>query len=111
MAVKFGRADVARFGASFSAKEFIGWEIYASLEPFNELRADYRAALIAQTIANVNRSSEMPAYKLEEFLLWGNGSEEVVAPKEMTGDDLEAKMRIIFGVPSDFGALQPPALV
>lgn len=52
-----------------TAKELIGWEHYAALEPFDETRADYRAASIATMIANVNRSKEQRAYKLEDFVL------------------------------------------
>lgn len=52
-----------------TAKQFLEWEHYARLEPFGELRADYRAALIASVIANVNRGSKQKPYTLEDFLL------------------------------------------
>jgi hypothetical protein len=52
-----------------TAKEFVGWEHYAALEPFDETRADYRAASIATMIANVNRGKEQKAYTLEDFVL------------------------------------------
>ena len=41
---------------------------YAHVEPFGEERADYRAALVAMTVANAFRSRPEP-YKLKEFLL------------------------------------------
>jgi hypothetical protein len=39
------------------------------LEPFDETRADYRAASIATMIANVHRGKDQRAYKLEDFVL------------------------------------------
>ena len=38
---------------SLTAKQFVEWEAYARLEPFNELRADQRAALIASYVYNM----------------------------------------------------------
>ena len=38
---------------TITAKQFIELENYARLEPFNELRADYRAATIAQMVFNM----------------------------------------------------------
>lgn len=54
-----------------TAKQFMGWENYARLEPFNELRADYRAASIATVIANVNRDpkTRRDPYSYEDFRL------------------------------------------
>jgi len=54
---------------SLTAKQFAEWEHYARLEPFGEVRDDYRAASIAVMIANVNRGPKQPSYKLEDFLL------------------------------------------
>lgn len=54
---------------NMTAKQFAEWEIYARLEPFSELRADYRAASIVQMIANVNRSPKHKAFTVEDFLL------------------------------------------
>lgn len=51
-----------------TAKQFAGWEHFAQLEPFGEFRADYRAALIAQTIANVHRGTR-ESYSIEDFKL------------------------------------------
>jgi len=60
-----------------TAKQFRGWEIYYELEPFNEERADYRAASICATLANVNRGKNQRPYKTEDFLLrFGDRGEE-----------------------------------
>lgn len=55
--------------ASISMKQFFEWQAYASLEPFDEVRGDYRAALIASTLVNVHRKKGRPAARLENFLL------------------------------------------
>jgi hypothetical protein len=60
---------VHQLARSLTAKEFLAWETYAGLEPFDETRADYRAASIATMIANVNRGKGQKAYKLEDFVL------------------------------------------
>ena len=64
---------------SLTAKQFTEWETYARMEPFNELRADHRAALIAQTVFNiaVDGKDRRP---LTDFLL-SYGDEEKPAPK------------------------------
>ena len=54
---------------SLTAKQFAEWEHYAKLEPFNELREDYRTASIVTMIANVNRGSKHQPFKLEDFVL------------------------------------------
>ena len=68
MAVRLGILHIDRV-LGLTAKEFIGWEHYAALEPFDETRADYRAASIATMIANVHRGKDQKAYKLEDFVL------------------------------------------
>jgi hypothetical protein len=59
-----------------TAKQFIGWEHFAEIEPFTldiELRADIRAAQIAQVIANVNRGKGQKAYTIKDFLVQFDG--------------------------------------
>ena len=69
MAVRLGRVNVDAMLRSLTAKQFMEWEHYAQLEPFNELRQDYRIASIVTMLANVNRDPKKPAYKLEDFVL------------------------------------------
>ena len=52
-----------------TAKQFRAWEHYAELEPFDETRADYRAASIVQMLYNVNRGSKQKAVALEDVVL------------------------------------------
>lgn len=63
------------------------WEAYEALEPFGELRADYRAASIACVIANINRAKNQKPFTLQDFLL-KFGSEE--APKKQTWQEQKA---------------------
>lgn len=54
---------------SITGKQFIELLAYKRMEPFRELRADYRAASIVQMIANVNRGKKQKAYAIQDFLL------------------------------------------
>ena len=66
-----------------TARELLGWEHYAMLEPFDETRADYRAASIATMIANVNRGKDHRAYTLEDFVLkFGDRAERKRTPED-----------------------------
>lgn len=44
--------SVKRCMQEVDAAEFVEWMLYFELEPFGEERADYRAAIIASTVAN-----------------------------------------------------------
>lgn len=64
-----GELDVEAMLLRLTAKQFRNWEIYYDLEPFGEMRADYRAASITQMLYNVNRGSKQKALPITEFLL------------------------------------------
>ena len=59
-----GELNVEAMLRRLTAKQFRMWEIYSELEPFGELRADYRAASIVQMIYNVNRGEKQKALPL-----------------------------------------------
>ena len=69
MAVKLGRVNVDAMLRSITARQFMEWMAYARLEPFDEVRADYRAASICALLANINRGAKQKAYTIEDFLL------------------------------------------
>lgn len=73
---------------SLTAKQFRNWELYDEMEPFGEKRADYRTASIVQVIANVNRGTQTPAYKLEDFVL-PFGDEPSTKPKQSWQEQLK----------------------
>lgn len=67
-----GEPNVKRLLRRLTAKEFLGWEAYWALRPQPSTHLDYLAALICQTIANVNRGARQRPYKVEDFLpRWG----------------------------------------
>jgi hypothetical protein len=51
--------------------DFLGWLAYSQLEPFDERRADFRAASVVSMLANVNRDTKKRSspYKLDEFVI------------------------------------------
>jgi hypothetical protein len=52
-----------------TAKQFIEWGIYSSVEPFSERWADYRAASIVWEIRNALRGKDQKAPLLDECLI------------------------------------------
>lgn len=61
---------------SLTAKQFREWEAYAQIEPFGELRDDYRAASIRQMIFNANVKPE-DQRPIKDFLIkWDAEGEE-----------------------------------
>ncbi len=65
---------------------------FERMEPIGEYREDLRAALIASTIANCNRSSKSKPFTLSDFML------EFGEKKEKTIDD---DIKEIFGIGDD----------
>lgn len=51
-----------------SGREFQEWQVYHSLWPLGERRADLRSAIVASVIANVNRGPDAPAYSPQDFM-------------------------------------------
>jgi hypothetical protein len=91
LAVKLGKVNVAQMLRSLTAKQFMEWEIYAQLEPFSELRDDYRAASIAAMVFNmaVGVKDRKP---ISEFVLpFGEPPEK----KQQTWQEQEQIARLI----------------
>ncbi len=74
---------------SLTAKQFAEWEHYARLEPFNETRADYRAASIREMVFNmaVTAKDRKP---LDYFLLKFGEQEPVAAPVQSVDEQILA---------------------
>ncbi len=51
-----------------SGREFLEWQVYHSLYPLGERRADLRAGIIASVIANTQRGPDTPAYHPFDFV-------------------------------------------
>lgn len=56
---------------SITGRQFNEWRAYEELEPFGEVRADYRAASIVQALLNtrVNRPRGKPAIELKDCVV------------------------------------------
>lgn len=71
LAVKLGKSSVTAMLRGMTSIEWRDWQIYLSLAPVGEERADIRAAQICQTIVNMWRDTkEHPQpIPLKDFLL------------------------------------------
>lgn len=51
--------------------EFVEWLAYSRIEPFGDERADWRAAMVASVIAEVNRNAKKRkrSFQPKDFLL------------------------------------------
>lgn len=72
---------MAELLARVSSRELSEWMAYEKLTgPLGGERADHHAALVSQTVANVNRRKKQKARKLSDFLLkW---SKDVQTPEQ-----------------------------
>lgn len=57
LAKELGIWDVEGMLRSMTWRQYLGWILYASEEPFGEERADLRSAIVAAVVANANRDS------------------------------------------------------
>lgn len=55
--------------SEISVHQLREWRAYASLEPFDETRADTRAAQICTTLVNINRSKNATVRPISDFVL------------------------------------------
>ena len=81
---------------SLTAKQFIEWEHYARLEPFDELRADYRTASIREMLHNmaVVAKHRKP---LDYFLLkYGDAVED--EPEQRQGQTWQEKKAVAYSI-------------
>lgn len=65
-----------------TAQQFQEWRAYADLEPFDEVRADYRAASIMQAILNVHRGKGKPALKLKDCVIRFGDQDGAATPEQ-----------------------------
>src|SRR5678816_3744720 len=82
LALALGIPRVRAMLRRMTAQDFHDWEIYAELEPFGELRADYRAAQVAQMIFNMAVESRHRKPMKDFVLPAGEREEEVQKPQD-----------------------------
>jgi hypothetical protein len=93
LALALGWANPDAMLAEMPARVYIDWLTFARDEPFWEERADYRAALVAYTVAATTprkKGSRVP--KFEDFLLRFGPPREKQRP---TGQQLFEKVKMI----------------
>jgi hypothetical protein len=54
--------------SEISSVQYAEWLAYSALEPWGEERDDLRMAIIASTIANVNRGKGQKAFTPDQFM-------------------------------------------
>ena len=85
---------VAEAQQRISSLELSEWMAYASLEPFEDVRADARTAFLMTMIANTNRAKGQRALQPKDFLpLFQDAEDE----EQVMGPDLSEKWRGIAG--------------
>lgn len=62
-----------------SSPELSEWIAFSNIEPFGEVRADIRAAMIATVMANAWRGKNQSPFKITDFMLtFGNKPEQTI---------------------------------
>jgi len=67
--VKLGYVNVDEMLRQITWKQFLEWQAFSELEPFDEVRADLRTAHIVSTLANVWRGKNRRAVSLLDVQL------------------------------------------
>lgn len=91
-----GRVDVQAMLRQMPPAQIRDWMIYEQVEPFGELRADYRAASIRETIHNlaVKKAYRKP---VSAFLL-KIGEQAEAAQRRQTPEEQSKIMRQVFEI-------------
>jgi len=96
MAVRLGHVNVDAMLRSLTARQFQEWLAYARLEPFDEVRADYRAAQVAQMVLLVNLAKDAKLPTLDELLLkFGEVTEPAKASAPMDWRKMKALTQML----------------
>lgn len=65
------------------SREYAEWIAYDQIEPIGPERGDLQAAIVASTIANVNRSSRSRAFTPDQFMPRFDRKAVTQTPEEM----------------------------
>jgi len=73
-------------------RQFLEWEAFSELEPFDEERADIRSAQIVAALANIHRDRKKrrTPFKLSDFLLQFGDSTKVGRAPGKTWQQMKA---------------------
>jgi hypothetical protein len=92
LALKVGHANVDRMLRGMTTRQLTEWRAYADLEPFDEERADYRAASIVHAVRNAFRKKGAPPITLKECVVQF-GAEADGAEKPKTVDQSRSQIK------------------
>ncbi len=78
-------------------REFLEWEIYERVEPFQCDRVDYAGALLAAILANVNRDPEKrkQPYQVTDFLPPWQLDRDDGEPERMSAEETVAAVKAL----------------
>lgn len=71
LAAHFKRPDVDRFLGGITYRQYLDWLAYQLIDPFGDVRADWRIAKVAALIAELkrDRTRRFNPYEPKEFVL------------------------------------------
>jgi hypothetical protein len=80
-----------------SSAEFTEWRAFYRLEPFGDLVADQRHGVASALLANINRhpDSRPEPYQAQDFIHWGEETEQVEDAEPTLLDDPVAQSNLI----------------
>jgi len=111
MALKLGWVNPYKMARTIPARLLQEWEAYSAIEPFDEVRADYRSAQIAAMLYNINRDARKdPNGKpIHEFLLQFDREEPTAEEKAKTLNNKMRVMELIMRAQAEVAAEQQAA--
>lgn len=68
LALRLGYAEPSKMLEEMSSSAFSDWLDFYKISPFDDSRFDVGPAVVASTIANVNRKKHTPPFKISDFL-------------------------------------------
>lgn len=80
-----------------TAAELREWMAFDRVEPIGELRADFRAGLVAATVANVHRGRGRQAFTPADFMPFLDRRPGVAEPPGLTSAERVAAVRALLG--------------
>lgn len=91
LAVRLGYINVRTMLHEISYREFLEWESFSALEPFDEERMDIRFASLESLLMNINRDTKKKPtpFKITDALL-RFGDSELEKPKKQTWQEQKA---------------------
>lgn len=90
LAVRLGRLNVDAMLRNMTIRQFDEWREYADLEPWDEERADVRAASIVRAVVNAHRGKGRRAVSLKECIV------KFGKPKRQTPEQVKAEVLKVF---------------